>query len=284
MNGQGARQLFELPLLCQELSIQEGDRYLLVVAERVDPDEDDFGINAYLFDLQTVMRANRLPEQNITKDRFGEILDAAISRHGDVVFTNLRYREKHFVNGLYFIPNHELKMPIPKAELLIPGSVENVDWSPNGEEVVFSTKDGIFRLNVFTKQVTHLIQDGSRPVFSPDGKKIAFFTRTRPAKLSIISRKIPHDMKQFKIEDDGRPRYLTWSFDGQYIAYTLSHLFEGVPFSNFAVLVSGGRHIPILQAFNGGVGVFEWRRKVYAVEPEKKLTTLWGKLKQQDRK
>ena len=128
LNGHNARQLFELPLLYQEISIQEGDRYLVVVAEQVVADEDGFGVNAYLFDLESQLpiRKNRLFQRDITQNRFGEIIDAAISRNGNIIFTNRANREADFTNGLYLIPNHELhelNERLPKAELLLPGLI-----------------------------------------------------------------------------------------------------------------------------------------------------------------
>ena len=281
LNGHNARQLFELPLLYQEISIQDGDRYLVVVAERVEADEDGFGVNAYLFDLESQLpiRKNRLFQRDITKNRFGKIIDAAISRNGNIIFTNRANREADFTNGLYFILNHELNERMPKAELLLPGLIGCVDWSPDGKDIVFNTADGIFRLNLFTKQVSLLIKGGYCAVFSPNGKQIAFFTRTLGKKIGIISLTDPHNVKILEIEDGGVPRYLTWSFDGQYIAYTLEHQFKDTPFSNFAVPVDGGKHSRILQEFNGGVPIFEWINKVYSINPMQSFITTWGQLK-----
>ena len=86
-------------------------------------------------------------------------------------------------------------------------------------------------------------------------------------------------MKMLEIEDGGNPRYLTWSFDEEYIAYTLEHQFKGTPFSNFAAPVAGGPHHRILQGFNGGVPIFEWINKVYSINPIQSFTTTWGQLK-----
>ena len=273
VNGQNARQLFQLPLLYQEISIQAGDRYIVVVAEQVEADEEGFGVNAYLFDLESQLpiRKNRLFQRNITKNRFGRIIDAAISKNGDVIFTNR--------NGLYVIPNQELNQPMPEAERLLQGLIGCVDVSPDGKHTVFNTKDGIFQLNLLTKQVSRLIKDGYCAVFSPNGKQLAFFTRTPPKRIGILSLVDPHNLKMIEIQDGGHPRYITWSFDGQYIAYILENQLKALPFSNFAVHRSGGEHFPILQAFNGGVSIFEWTDKTYPVNPSPSIHTTWAELK-----
>lgn len=281
VNGQNARQLFQLPLLYQEISIQAGDRHILVVAEQVAADEEGFGVNAYLFDLerQRPIPKNRLFQRNITKNRFGRIIDAVLSKNGDVIFTNRANQQGDFANGLYVIPNPGLNQPMPAAERLLEGPIGCLDASPDGKHIVFNTKDGIFQLNLLTKQVSRLIKNGYCAVFSPNGKQIAFFTRTPPKRIGILSRFAPHHLKMIAIQDGGHPRYITWSFDGQYIAYTLENQREVLPFSNFAVHRSGGEHFPILQAFNGGVSIFEWTDKTYPVNPRHSIHTTWAELK-----
>ena len=51
VDGRDARQLFKLPLFTLELSVQEGDRYIVVVAEGMENEEigeAESGIDAYL--------------------------------------------------------------------------------------------------------------------------------------------------------------------------------------------------------------------------------------------
>ena len=50
VNGRNARKLFDPPVLVQEISIQEGDRYIVCVGEGIGDIET--GFDAYLFDTQ----------------------------------------------------------------------------------------------------------------------------------------------------------------------------------------------------------------------------------------
>lgn len=281
VDGRNARGLFKLPLFTMELSVQEGDRYILVVAEGMENKrigEEEIGVDAYLLDTQNP-RAGR---KDLTLGRFSEISDAAISRNGDVVFSNI-INQAH-PDGIYLIPSHEVHTPIPKAEKLFNGPAGYVDWSPNGEDIVFSNLDGIFLLNIFTRQTSLVVgEDGFRPVFSPDGKHLAFFTRKfqqnqlkRTYGIGIVALDAPADVKQLKIEKGSFPQYITWSADGRYIAYALYDSQDQL--SCFAVRVNGGKqHIPIFRAFEGGLRTFEWTRKKYPLT--NLLTTTWGELK-----
>lgn len=272
--GRTSRRLFNPPLLVMGLSIQKGDRHILTVAERLADDELASFIDAYLLDRQNP----RATEKNLTQGQYGEIIDADISPNGDIAFTNLPFQNGEAPSGLYLIPNHEREKPNPKAELLLQVEGGGVTWAPNGNEIAFSTAKGIFHFNIFTQQVEQIIKDGRSPVFSPSGKHIAFMTHTQPTKLGLISIANRRNLKHIELEDDGFPRYLCWSADGRYIVYTLqSHIFT---YSNFAVPIDGGKAQQILQMYpDGGIPVFEWTNKAYAVEPTNRLTTLWGKLK-----
>ena len=281
VDGRNARRLFKLPLFTMELSVQEGDRYILVVAEGMENKEigeEEIGVDAYLLDVQSP-RAGR---KDLTLGRFSEISDAAISRNGDVVFSNII--DQAHPDGIYLIPSHEVHTPIPKAEKLFDGPAGYVDWAPNGEDIVFSNLDGIFLLNIFTRQTSLIVKEDSfRPVFSPDGKHLAFFTRKfqqnqlkRTYGIGIVALDAPADVKQLKIEKGSFPQYITWSVDGRYIAYALYDSRDQL--SCFAVRVNGGKqHIPIFRAFEGGLRTFEWTRKKYS--SANLLTTTWAELK-----
>ena len=281
VDGRNARRLFKLPLFTMELSVQEGDRYILVVAEGMENKgigDAETGMDAYLLDTQNP-RAGR---KDLTLGRFDEISDAAISRNGDVVFSNM-IGQAH-PDGIYLIPNHEVHTPIPRVEKLFDGPAGYVDWAPNGEDIAFSNLDGIFLLNIFTRQTSLIVKEDSfRPVFSPDGKHLAFFTRKfsqnqlkRTYGIGIVDLHTPADEKQLKIKKGSFPQYITWSADGRYIAYALYDSQNQL--SCFAVRVNGGKqHIPIFRAFEGGLRTFEWTRKKYF--PVNVLTTTWAELK-----
>lgn len=278
-----SQKISDVPLLISRLSIQEGDRYIIAVADRVIVNEREYFVDLYLIDRK------HWKEKNLTQRQYNEILCADISRNGDVVFTNFPFfpaglhKVEPAMEGLYLLQKHEIEKQKPQAELLFRTSGAGcVDWALNGREIAFGTGDGIFLMNVFTRKVSHIIKNGKDPAFSPDGKHLAFTTFTIPSKLGILSFTDPHTIKYIEVEDGTYPRDLTWSPDGQYIVYTLFDAFVNTPYSNFAVPVAGGPSERILEEYNGGVSPFAWTNVSYAVELGNKLTTLWGKLKQQD--
>ncbi len=279
---QDARSVFRQKLLIMELSLQKDDRYLVAVAERFVNDELHLHIDAYLLDK----KMPNAEAKNLTQGRYGEILDAAISRNGDVVFTNRPFvlvkNGKVQERGPFLIPNHEATQKHnPKAKLLKQVDADYVDWAPHRYQIAYSTDKGIFFFNILTTNVLPIIKDGYRPVFSPDGKKLAFLTRTKPTRLSILSLTNPQNLKHIA---DVSPLYFTWSPDGRYIVYTLAA--PNLTRKNYAVPVAGGPPERILEMYDRGVRLFEWthaaKSGAHAVEPTNKLTTLWGKLKQQD--
>ena len=282
--GHGARRVFRQKLLIVELSVQKDDRYLVAVAERFVDDELHLHVDAYLLDKK---RPNA-EAKNLTQGRYGEILDAAISRNGDVVFTNRPFvpvkNGKVQERGPFLIRKHEATQKHnPKARLLKQVDADYVDWGPHRNQIAYSTDTGIFLFNILTAKVSQIIKDGYRPVFSPDGKHLAFLTGTKPTKLGILSL-ANLNLKHIEIEGGVSPIYLTWSPDGRYIVYTLAG--PNRTSKNFAVPIAGGRPERILEMYAGGVPLFEWthtaKAVTHAVKPENKLTTLWGKLKQQD--
>ena len=292
VDGRNARRLFKLPLFTMELSIQEGDRYVVVVAEGMENKkigEEEIEVDAYLLDIQSP-RAGR---KDLTLGRFSEISDAAISRNGDVVFSNI-INQAH-PDGIYLISSQEVHAPIPKVEKLFDGPAGYVDWSPNGEDIVFSNLDGIFLLNIFTRQTSLIVrEDGFRPVFSPDGKHLAFFTRTfsrnqlkRTYGIGIVALDAPADVKQLKIEKGSFPQYITWSADGRYIAYVsytkldVQNIEQFQAIGNFVIPATGGEPEPILLGSKWTEWVFEWVDEAYPVEPNASLVTTWGELKTQ---
>ena len=283
-NGGDTHLIFRQELLIIQLSIQKDDIYLVAVAERFVDDELKSLIDAYLLDR----RDRIVKEKNLTRGLFGEVLDAVISQNGDVVFTNRSFRIQAAVprqaSGIYLIPNSEIRKPIPQVELLLEVDADYVDWGPHRNQIAYSTDTGIFLFNISTKKVSQIIKDGYRPLFSPDGKHLAFLTRTKPTKLGVLSLGNLHNLKHIEIEGGVSPIYLTWSPDGRYIVYTLAG--PNRTSKNFAVPIAGGRPERILEMYAGGVPLFEWthtaKAVTHAVKPENKLTTLWGKLKQQD--
>lgn len=289
VNGNNARKLFSPPLYIQEISIQKGDRYILCVGEGVG---NETGFDAYLFDTKQLNKGRK----DLTYGRFGVVADAAISPNGDVVFANTFYND--YPDGIYLIPNHEIHEPIPKAEKLFDGPAGYVDWSPNGKDVVFSNKEGIFLLDTFTKEVSQILEYGLRPVFSPDGTKIAFYVYTPKEnnqkwirEVGVIFLQDPQNVKVLeKTKTDLFLNYLTWTPDGKSIAYVQVDVTLGMPggigwfgavyeYSNFSVSVENGKIQPIFEDIEGGVRIWEWTKASFPLIPVAKLTTTWGKLK-----
>ena len=292
VNGRNARKLFEPPLIVYEISIQEGDRYILCVGEGIGTET---GFDAYLFDTQKLKKGRK----DLTFGRFSFVSDAAISANGDVVFANMIFEE--FPDGIYIIPYNEVHEPIPKAEKLFDGAAGYVDWAPNGKAVAFSNLEGIFLLDIATKQVSQILTFGYRPVFSPDGKKLAFTVytplgengRKGYSKIGVVPLHAPENVQIFeKTKTNSHLNYLTWTPDGTSIAYVLAEVTAGVPgglgwlgivteYSNFAVSVENGRLRRMFEDIEGGVRVWEWTRESYPDDPELILTTSWGELKRE---
>ena len=292
VNGRNARKLFNPPVIVQEISIQKGDRYILCVGAGID--DIEIGYDVYLFDTQQLNKGRK----DLTWGRFSFVSDAAISFNGDVVFANTIFNE--FPDGIYLIPKHEVHEPIPKAEKLFDGEAKYVDWAPNATEVIFSNSEGIFLLDITTKQVSQILEYGYRPVFSPDGKKLAFIVDTpgenggkRHSQIGVTPLHVPQNVKIFeRTETHLYPGYLTWTPDGTSIAYVLVEVRVGVPdgigwfgivreYSNFAVLVEDGRLRPMFTDIEGGVGVWEWTHDSFPLTPVAKFTTTWGELKRE---
>lgn len=282
VDGSNARRLFNPPLIIYEISVQEGDRYILVVGEGL---EGEIGLDAYLFDR----RKPGTKRKDLTLGWFGEVTDAAISRYGDVVFTNTINQEHP--DGLYLIPSQEVWKPIPKAEKLFHGPAAYVDWAPNGEDIAFSNRGGIFLLNVFSGRTSLIAKEGFRPVFSPEGKYLAFCVRVPVQNdaqwtigIAVTSLDAPAGVEVVVVSKNHDYLYPTWSADGKYIAYMKSNacqIGDEWEEDNFVVPVIGGNSEPIFHRFEKGVWAFEWASKTYPVEPLNSLVTTWGKLKAQ---
>lgn len=271
--GRTSRRIFNRPLLAMSLAIQRGDRYILTVAERFADDELALAIDAYLLDRQKP----HATEKNLTQGKYGEIIDADISKNGDVVFTSEP-------TGLYLIPKQEIEKPTPKAVLLLPIEAGSVDWSPNGKVITYCTVEGIFGFDLFTKTQVKYTRHGCGPVFSPDGKYIAYihWGDRKKKKVGLFSLSRWRTVQTIEIPEKYTGiRYLTWTADGQYIVYSVN---DDPFYRNFAISLDGFHTTRILGDYPGGVPILEWTNKVYAVEPTNRLTTLWGELKQQDLK
>ncbi|MDE0085668.1 MAG: hypothetical protein OXU23_08170 [Candidatus Poribacteria bacterium] len=274
--GYNARRLYRQKLSIYELSVQKNGVYFTTVALRVIDGGRKFTQDAYLWNRERLFASPK----NLTRGWYGRVIDVSISRQGDVVFvTAPKEGRGFFARGIYLIPYRELKEAHPRIVLLKGVEAQNVDWSPNGKTVAYSTDKGVYILDVVTRNATRIIEDGTYPVFAPHGKRIAFVTTTIPAKIGVLSLRGPRRLKYLDIVRIAPPRNMTWSPDGQYIAYT--EYGRHPTYNNYAMQVANGTTERILEVYAGGVPTFEWTHtdQPFAVEPTNKLTTRWGQLK-----
>lgn len=279
-DGQTAQPLFKLPHDITDFSIQKDGRYIVVVVKIKADDELDSFYDVYFLDRKN---PNAVPKK-LTQGEYSEIIDADVSPDGDVVFTNHSFviLKQPLERGLYLIPNTEIEKKKPIAELLLKENLYRVDWAPNGKQIAYSTDFGIFLFDTATKKNSHIIKDGEFPVFSPNSKQLAFLTRTEPYKLGIVSIVGPRNLRYIEPEENSDIEFLTWSTDGKYLVY--SSYIDRIPifgYFNFAVHIESGQIERVLETYsNGGLRLFEWATRRYAVEPEGSLTTVWGEIKQ----
>ena len=283
-----ARRIFRLPRPISTFSIQKEGHYIVAVAH----DQEWVGgkivdwVDVYLFDWKHPGAASK----NLTRGEYSQIPDVAISRNGDIVFSNLSFvipKNGKLIRGLYLIPFREIEKPRPKAELLLQVNAGGVEWTPNGKGILYGTDWGIFHFDIRTKEVSHIT--GGFPVFSPDGEKTAFLTEKTPKKIGIKTAG-QRAIKYIGLEDRGLEEdpdlyveKIMWSVDGQSIVCTIFNGFDGT-YSNFAVPIGGGDAEQIFEAyFEEGLSLFAWTHTAYTVEPANRLTTLWGQLKAEDK-
>ena len=279
-DGRSAQPLFRLPHDITAFSIQKDGRYIVAVVKIIVNDEFDSFHDVYLLDRKN---PNAEPKR-LTQGEYSELYDADVSPDGDVVFTNHSFviLKQPLERGLYLIPNQEIQKKEPITELLLKENPYQVDCAPNGKQIAYSTDFGIFFFNTTTKKTSHIIIDGEFPVFSPNSKQLAFLTKTKPYKLGIVSVVGPRNLRYIEPEEDSDIEFLTWSADGKYLVY--SSYIDRIPifsYFNFAVHIESGVTERVLETYsNGGLRLFEWATRRYALEPEGLLTTVWGKLKQ----
>ena len=261
------------------LSVQRDGPLIVIVADQ--KGNSPFEHEAYLVDTTEFPAKAR----KLTHHRFDDVPYVSISPNGDIVFINVLIDDgdppPRF--GIYFISHRELNNASPKIILLKEVIARDVIWSPDNEHIAYTTAEGVFVFNIKTEKTLHVSQVGGTPVFSPDGKKLAFSSRgwgfaNRVAReIRIVSFPALRPLRTIKgLIKHSRFTDLKWSPNGKYIVYNAT---DERGYHHIAVPLSGGQHEEILNEIDMYVYDFDWSSSAYAVEPENRLTTVWGKLK-----
>ncbi len=268
------RMLFKYTSEIYEIAAQEnGPLVVMVAGHSVVP-------GFTFFEVFLVNR--RHPDKkarDLTQHRFDQILDLDISENGDIIFTNFHTDgAPPPKRGIYLIPNREIEKEVPKARLLKEVEAVHAVWAPEGKMIAYDVEGdhGIYTLDVGTRKTSQISDFGRFPAFSPDGEKLAFVGTpfVEPQNIHIVSLDNPEDQKTIEpaIRSTlGTISKIKWTPDGKYIVYNAKGL--------LAAPINEGPHIKLFENI-GGLYEFDWASsKGYAVEPAKKLTTLWGALK-----
>ncbi len=269
-NTRHARKIYTHPRHIYDLAVQPDGDYIVFVAETLDP---FFAFDVYIIDRRRLREGAR----DVTKLRFDAIWDIDISKNGDIVFTNYDTALHQGIKyGVYLIRSHDLKNATPKAELLVERESYHARWALDGRFIAFEHMNRVMIHDVKTG-ATSGIDFGHDPVFAPDGNRLAFFHRVWGIEvaISIVSIHPRRHVKTIAL-DDGEPiGNLDWTHDGESLVYTV----YGSPRRTYVVPLDGSPREEILILPDGIVQHFDWTSATYAVEPTKKLTTLWGALK-----
>ena len=289
VEGTTARKLFRQTFGdIDKIEVQGSGEYVLVVADKAIAVGD--GIRAFLgsYDIYLLDRKNPIRKaKNLTLGRFPRLIDADISRNGDVIFVERP--------GLMLIRNDELAKPEPEPELLLDigaWEIYDIEWSPDGKHIAFSTLEALFLLDVSTKDIFRITgRADSPPVFSPNGKQIAFSTvvarngQLWTSAIAVASVQPDADVEIVHVKKDYLYGVDSWSPDGQFIAYgsythlEIRNIDQFRTLGNFVIPATGGEPERILITMKDTVLSLDWDDKAYAVEPADALVTTWSALK-----
>ena len=289
VEGTTARKLFRQTFGdIDKIEVQENGEYVLVVADKAIDIGDNIRVFLGSYDIYLLDRKNPIRKaKNLTLGRFPGLIDADISTNGDVIFVERP--------GLMLIRNDELAKPEPESELLLDigaWEIYDIEWSPDGKHIAFSTLEALFLFDVATKDIFRITgRADSPPVFSPNGKQIAFSTvvarngQLWTSAIAVASVQPDADVEIVHVKKDYLYGVDSWSPDGQFIAYgsythlEIRNIDQFRTLGNFVIPATGGEPEPILITMKDTVLSLDWDDKAYAVEPADALVTTWGALK-----
>jgi len=108
-------------------------------------------------------------------------------------------------------------------------------WMPDGKSLLIAVVkyhktdqkapffSKVFRFDISSKQLTPLFDNGSNLAPSPDGKTIAFLKRNDNKRADIYFYNTATKQETIFKTDTSRKNSLSWSPDGKYLMYNISH-------------------------------------------------------------
>ena len=237
--------------------------------------------NIFLIDRNRL----RVEARNLTKNKFNATGRVALSSNGDLLFANGRFAPD-VIDGLYLMPNDEIKKVKPQATLLKEVSIDFIRWSPNGQQFIYIdlTSKGLFLYNLLTGEDSLITKDIMFPAFSPDGKTLAFIfqpTLEPGVELDVISLEtlhpqlFPNDLENYVFFG------IKWPTEN-YLVYGIDDKQNKIS-RHYVIHIDGGPPEQILEGMEDmiekGLTGYIFGNTTFAVEPTNRLTTVWGKLK-----
>ena len=277
-----ARLFFKHTQGIAEVAAENRGTRIVIVDES---DAPDFSANVYLIDTAH-------PEKraiNLTHNRFERVSDVDIDAKGNVLFTNaiVEGEPPPKEPGVYFIAVEELDKPEPDIEVLQRAAAHRVVGLPSGKAVAYDTDVGVFLYDRSTQETQRLCRYVLFPAVSSDGELIAFaylssWTGTSASEIEVVRLEM---MRERQIVDPiAHANFIDLKFspDGAYVVYTIyggHFFFPNTITQTLAVPLDGGPAFNTLEIHAEGIAKFDWWNVSYAVEPAKKVATLWGQLK-----
>ncbi len=311
-----ARLLYQQTHPIRDFSVQKNGNYIATLTEYSDPTKP---YDIYLIDtdnindperMMTHQRFNKILDLELSQNPdliFINFLPAITDKvkhdqFGRTTSGIYLIRKKNIEDPTVPPPPpipHQLENIIPPREVLSPpvslikGIVaEHLELSPDSKYLAYGTLEGVYLISLETAQVLRVSIDGSLPTFSPDGTKLAVVYWNAGLlgfwyDLDIYDvPSLRHLNTIVNFNNHIEFKDMKWSPDGKYIVYTTyrgAFWENNTTYYHFAIPYTGGEPIRILDdMFENGVPKFDWTRteETFPVEPQDRLTTLWGKLKQ----